>query len=109
MLANRGAEVIMAVRNLPKGEKARDRLLETNLNAKLILMELDLASLGSVKAFVDAFLATGKPLHILICNAGGRACLFTDKHRYSSCIIRCICYKTVNLCYVVAEASWSLL
>ncbi len=33
-------------------------------------MQLDLSSLASVRAFVKAFKATGKPLHILIANAG---------------------------------------
>ncbi len=33
-------------------------------------MELDLASLDSVRAFIKAFNSRGLPLHLLICNAG---------------------------------------
>jgi len=46
-------------------------------------MELDLASLSSVRAFAAAYKRTGKPLHILMCNAGIMACpyaLSADKH-----------------------------
>lgn len=44
--------------------------------AKLTVMRLDLASLASVRQFAAAFLATGKQLHVLMCNAGVMACPF---------------------------------
>jgi WW domain-containing oxidoreductase len=46
-------------------------------------MACDLSSLASVKQFADAFKQTGKPCHVLICNAGIMACPFmrtTDGH-----------------------------
>lgn len=70
VLSGRGAEVIMAVRDLPKVERIRAKILKANPSAKLVPMELDLSSLASVKAFAEAFKATGKPLHTLILNAG---------------------------------------
>lgn len=33
-------------------------------------MELDLSSLKSTQKFIEEFKASGKPLHVLICNAG---------------------------------------
>lgn len=70
VLSGRGAEVIMAVRDLPKAEKVKQGILEKNPSAKLTIMELDLCSLASVKKFAEDFKATGKPLHVLLENAG---------------------------------------
>ncbi|XP_045197973.1 retinol dehydrogenase 14-like [Mercenaria mercenaria] len=36
----------------------------------LVFMELDLSSFKSTKAFVQAYKDSGRPLHVLICNAG---------------------------------------
>ena len=43
-------------------------------------MELDLSSLKSTLKFVEDFKALGKPLHVLICNAG------LGMHPLSECI-----------------------
>ena len=69
-LAAAGAEVVMAVRNLGKGEAARDELLGANPEAKLRLERIDLASLDSVAEFAAARLAEGRPVDILLNNAG---------------------------------------
>ena len=69
-LAAAGAEVVMAVRNLGKGEAARDELLDANPEAKLRLERIDLASLDSVAEFAAARLAEGRPVDILLNNAG---------------------------------------
>ncbi|WP_168915348.1 SDR family oxidoreductase [Microcella flavibacter] len=69
-LAAEGAHVIMAVRNEEKGRDARERLLAENPAAQLELQHLDLASLGSIRAFAEAQLAHGAPLDVLINNAG---------------------------------------
>jgi NAD(P)-dependent dehydrogenase (short-subunit alcohol dehydrogenase family) len=50
-LAAAGAEVVMAVRNLAKGEAARADLLEAQPDARLELRHLDLAELASVRKF----------------------------------------------------------
>ena len=70
-LARAGAEVIMPVRNREKGEKAAARILGSNPSAKLELRDLDLSSLASVAALTDELVAEGRPINILINNAGG--------------------------------------
>ena len=69
-LAAKGATVVMACRNLGKAEQARAEVLAGNRNAKLDVMELDNASLASVRAFADAFKARYDRLDILLNNAG---------------------------------------
>lgn len=52
-LAAAGADVVMAVRNLAKGEAARDDLLQAQPDARLELRHLDLADLSSVRRFAE--------------------------------------------------------
>jgi NAD(P)-dependent dehydrogenase (short-subunit alcohol dehydrogenase family) len=70
VLANRGAEVIIAVRDRAKGETAAKKIRAQNEHAHLNVMELDLANLASVKNFVDAFRSAYSRLDLLINNAG---------------------------------------
>jgi WW domain-containing oxidoreductase len=70
VLAGRGCHVVMAVRDTAKGLKVADSIRASLPAASLEVMELDLGSLASAKAFAEAFKATGQPLHLLICNAG---------------------------------------
>ncbi len=69
-LAAAGAEVVMAVRDLEKGAAARDEVLAANPEARLRLERIDLASLESVRDFADGRLADGRPVDILLNNAG---------------------------------------
>ena len=69
-LAAAGAEVIMPVRNRSKGEAAAARIRAEHTNAHLTLQDLDLSSLASVEALGDAMLDDGRPIHILVNNAG---------------------------------------
>ena len=64
-LARAGAHVVLACRNLEKGEAA---LKEVGSGAEL--EQLDLASLDSVKAFAERLLASHDRLDLLINNAG---------------------------------------
>jgi len=70
VLVNKGAEVIIAVRNKEKGKKAVDRIKAQNAEAKVKLMILDLADLNSVSKFVKEFKNEYSKLDILINNAG---------------------------------------
>jgi NAD(P)-dependent dehydrogenase (short-subunit alcohol dehydrogenase family) len=73
-LASVGARVIMAVRDLPKGEKAASQIRESVPDAQLEIRELDLGSLASVRAFGESFRADHDTLDLLINNAGVMAC-----------------------------------
>ena len=69
-IAAKGATVVMACRNLAKAEKAKNEALQTVPNAILDVMQLDNASLDSVRAFADAFKAKYDRLDLLLNNAG---------------------------------------
>ena len=69
-LARAGGEVIIPARNLEKGEGAAARIRERTPGALVQVRALDLASLGSVAAFADLLIVEGRPIGILINNAG---------------------------------------
>ena len=69
-LARKGATVVMACRNQAKAQAALADLQREVPGAKAEVMALDLADLGSVKAFVAAFKAKHAKLDLLINNAG---------------------------------------
>ncbi|MGI5229357.1 SDR family oxidoreductase [Actinoallomurus sp. CA-142502] len=69
-LVEAGAEVIMPVRNTVKGEKAADRIRGLVPGAKITTRALDLSSLDSVAALADRLVSEGRPIDILINNAG---------------------------------------
>jgi NAD(P)-dependent dehydrogenase (short-subunit alcohol dehydrogenase family) len=70
LMTAKGAQVVMAVRTVSKGEKAADDVRKEVPNAKLNVMALDLADLVSVRAFAADFTATHDGLDILMNNAG---------------------------------------
>ena len=69
-LAQKGATVIMACRNLEKAENAKDEVSREVPDATLDVMHLDNASLKSVRAFATAFKEKYSHLDILMNNAG---------------------------------------
>jgi NAD(P)-dependent dehydrogenase (short-subunit alcohol dehydrogenase family) len=69
-LANAGAEVVLAGRNREKGRMAVERIIRSLPAAKVRFELLDLASLASVGAFAEEMVAKGRPLDLLINNAG---------------------------------------
>jgi NAD(P)-dependent dehydrogenase (short-subunit alcohol dehydrogenase family) len=69
-LAGKNAQVILTTRSLEKGEAAKRSIHEKHPQAEVVVMELDLADLKSVRRFVGTFLAKYKRLDILINNAG---------------------------------------
>jgi NAD(P)-dependent dehydrogenase (short-subunit alcohol dehydrogenase family) len=74
-LAAHGATVVGAVRDLDKGHKATEIVRKDAAHGGSIeLVELDLASLKSVRACADALVKAGKPFDVVICNAGVMAC-----------------------------------
>jgi NAD(P)-dependent dehydrogenase (short-subunit alcohol dehydrogenase family) len=69
-LAGAGAEVVTPVRSRDKGEAVAAELRASTGNPAIETADLDLGDYASVRAFADRFLASGRPLHILINNAG---------------------------------------
>lgn len=76
--------MILSSRSMDKGNQAKKDICEAiaPLACKVDVLQLDLSSLASVKAFADAFKATsagGVPqLDMLILNAGVMACPYTE-------------------------------
>ncbi|MFD0311413.1 oxidoreductase [Streptomyces sp. NPDC127119] len=64
-LARRGAHVVLAVRNTNAGEEAARRI-----GGDVEVRELDLASLGSVRAFATGLTADHPAIDLLVNNAG---------------------------------------
>ncbi|TFD69398.1 SDR family oxidoreductase [Cryobacterium ruanii] len=69
-LARAGAEVILAVRNEEKGAAAVRRIREQIPEASVSIRHLDLASLSSTTGFGEELTKEGRPIDILINNAG---------------------------------------
>lgn len=71
-LARNGANVTLACRNQAKALAAISSMVDEHgiPRDRLSFMALDTSSLESVFAFVEAYLASGKPLHLLMLNAG---------------------------------------
>uniref|UniRef100_A0A9J8C4N0 Retinol dehydrogenase 12 n=2 Tax=Cyprinus carpio TaxID=7962 RepID=A0A9J8C4N0_CYPCA len=73
-LASRGARVIMACRDVEKGEEAATEIRARVGGAKVEVRELDLADTCSIRAFAQRFLQEVDHLHILVNNAGIMMC-----------------------------------
>jgi NAD(P)-dependent dehydrogenase (short-subunit alcohol dehydrogenase family) len=69
-LSAAGADVVMAIRNRAKGEAAIEEIRTTVPDAKLTIKTLDLSSLAAVAALGEQLNAEGRPIDILINNAG---------------------------------------
>ena len=69
-LARHGAHVLLACRNAAKGLAALERLKREAPGAAAELVEVDMASLTSIRSFATAFAGRGIPLDLLINNAG---------------------------------------
>jgi NAD(P)-dependent dehydrogenase (short-subunit alcohol dehydrogenase family) len=74
-LAAHGAEVVGAARDLTKAKAATAGVRAAAENGgSLDLVQLDLASLASVRLCADALVEAGKPFDLVIANAGVMAC-----------------------------------
>lgn len=73
-LAVAGAAVTVPARNPAQAETVIAQLRAETGNAAITVEAMDLASLASVRAFAQHFLAKRQPLHLLINNAGIMAC-----------------------------------
>lgn len=69
-LSAAGADVVLAIRDRVKGEEAIGAIRREVPEAKLTIRLLDLSSLKSVAALSEQLTAEGRPLDLLINNAG---------------------------------------
>jgi NAD(P)-dependent dehydrogenase (short-subunit alcohol dehydrogenase family) len=71
-LVGAGAQVVLAVRDVKKGEAARDEILRAVPHAgpELDVRRLDLADLSSVRDFAAGILEMAQPVSVLVNNAG---------------------------------------
>ncbi|MFW9958591.1 MAG: SDR family oxidoreductase [Candidatus Odinarchaeota archaeon] len=69
-LAEMGASVIMAVRNLERGRAALDSFHHETKELQIELMQCDVASKASIERFVSEFKSNHNSLHVLVNNAG---------------------------------------
>ncbi|XVF76609.1 hypothetical protein PTKIN_Ptkin13bG0279600 [Pterospermum kingtungense] len=76
VLALRGVHVIIGARNLKAANEAKKAILTEDETARVDVLELDLCSVKSIRAFADNFIALNLPLNILINNAGIMFCPF---------------------------------
>ena len=69
-LAAAGAEVVLPVRNDAKGRTAVDKILRETPHARVSTRPLDLSSLASVAQLGALLRDEGRPVHLLVNNAG---------------------------------------
>ncbi|WP_158808048.1 oxidoreductase [Beijerinckia sp. L45] len=70
VLAGRGANVVLAVRDVARGAAVRDRILKAYPDARLTVARLDVADLASVRTFAAAMAGTLQKIDVLLNNAG---------------------------------------
>ena len=69
-LARQGAQVLLGVRDVAKGESARNRIVAEMPQAQVSVVPLDMASLASIRGFAGEFTSSGAKLDVLVNNAG---------------------------------------
>ena len=75
-LADKGAHVVLAVRNLDKGENAVTQIKAKSQDADVVVQRLDLTSLDAIREAADELKAAHQRIDLLINNAG---VMYTDK------------------------------
>jgi NAD(P)-dependent dehydrogenase (short-subunit alcohol dehydrogenase family) len=70
VLALAGAHVVMACRSVRSAETIAGELRSKARRGTFEVEELDLGDLASVRGFSERFVASGRPLHLLVNNAG---------------------------------------
>jgi len=69
-LANMGASLVLLCRDRDRGETAMAEISLRSGNEDIDLLVADLGSLRQVRRAAGAFLDSGRPLHVLVNNAG---------------------------------------
>jgi NAD(P)-dependent dehydrogenase (short-subunit alcohol dehydrogenase family) len=79
VLAGKNATVILAVRNVQKGEGVAAKIRKEFTDSKVEVRDLDLSSLTSIKKFAEGILNDFDRLDILINNTGVMMCPYSKK------------------------------
>lgn len=75
VLCRFGAVVMVTCRTDKQGIEVVEKIQkEQDSKAEISYGIMDLQSLASIKAFADSYIASGKPLNVLVANAGVMAC-----------------------------------
>lgn len=69
-LAKMGATLVLPSRDLTKGEKVKEEIVQASGNQQVDVMACDLASIASIRNFVEKFERKYQHLHVLLNNAG---------------------------------------
>ena len=69
-LARAGAGLVLVARNRERGEATVDEITRRSGNPDVGLLLADLSSQTQIRRLADEFLAAGRPLHVLLNNAG---------------------------------------
>ena len=69
-IAARGTSLVLVARNKEKAQSVAAEITGETGNKRIDILIADLASLDSIRRLADEFLATKRPLHILLNNAG---------------------------------------
>ncbi|XP_039272891.2 retinol dehydrogenase 14-like [Styela clava] len=73
-MGKRGARVIMTSRNMDRGNEAKDTAVKESGSENIIVKQLDLSSMESIRVFADDINKTESKLDVLINNAGVMMC-----------------------------------
>ena len=76
--AQKNANVILASRDMYRGEQARSRIVKEHAGARIDVMQLDLGDLKLIRSFTDAFQKQYDRLDVLLNNAGIMMCPYTE-------------------------------
>ena len=68
-LARRGARVILACRSRERGQQALAEIQATSKSNRLLLGEVDLSSMASIRSFAKRLLQECPEIHLLVNNA----------------------------------------
>jgi NAD(P)-dependent dehydrogenase (short-subunit alcohol dehydrogenase family) len=77
-MAANGAHIVIPARDMARGEAAAQQTRAATGNDQIEVMELDLGSMASTRAFAEAFLARYDHIDLLINNAGVMACPYSE-------------------------------
>ncbi len=72
------AHVVIASRSVSAGDKAIADIKKFHPHCDISFMQLDLGSFSSIRSFAMEYLASKKPLHLLVNNAGNHLLFICD-------------------------------